>query len=164
MPLPTRNVLGTSTLNRKWLVDVDTSATATPTWTPVMGVMEFQETRDSTLQDDSDFDSAGQMSQTKTAEQWKLEMKIARKVLTSSATAYDPGQEKLRALSIVMGPGNTAHVRWYEVTASGPLVESYEGRASVEWAPDGGGMDGLSTVQVTLTGQGQRLTPVNPGP
>jgi hypothetical protein len=79
---------------------------------------------------------------------------VARKVLTSDATAYDPGQEKLRLKSIgQLGPANSVYVRIYEMTPSGPRVEAYTGyarcRGSRRAAPTP-----RSTVQVTLTGQG----------
>lgn len=164
MPAATRNPLGGSTLNRKWYLEVDTGTPGVPVWAAVMGVMEFKPTQDSTLQDDSDFDGGGYKSSTKTAEAWSLEFKVARKVTTASATAYDPGQEKLRTLSAQMGPSNSAHVRWFEMTPSGPRVEAYEGNAAVSWSPDGGGMDALDVVSVTLTGQGQRTAITHPAP
>jgi hypothetical protein len=34
--------------------------------------------------------------------------------------------------------------------------------ATVTWSPDGGGMDALSTVSVTLTGQGERKAITHP--
>lgn len=162
MPAVARVALGASTLNRKWYLDVDTSATAIPTWIGVFGIQEFTPGFDASLEEDSDFDSGGYKSQTKTAEQWTLEFKVARKVTAASATVYDPGQEWLRQKAMQMGPANSVHVRWYEMTPGGPRVESYEGLAAVSWSPDGGGMDGLDTVSVTLTGQGARLTPTHP--
>ncbi len=159
MPAPARVPLGGSTLKRKWYLDVNTGTVATPTWTSVNGITSFNTGLDATLQDDSDFDSGGYRSQTKTAEQWSLSATLARKVATSSATAYDAGQEYLRTKSDSMGPANTAQVRWYEMTPGGPRVEAYSGFAAVSWSPDEGGMDALETVTVTLTGQGRR-TPI----
>ena len=40
--------------------------------------------------------------------------------------------------------------------------EAYSGYAAVSWAPDGGGMDGLDTASVTLTGQGPRVSITHP--
>ena len=152
--------LGASTLNRKWYLDIDTGTTGTPAWTGVFGVSEFQAGLDATLQDDSDFDSAGYKSQTKTAEQWTLTFKVARKTQKATPANYDPGQEALRLAADEMGVDNTVHVRWYEMNGTaGPKTEAYEGYAAVTWAPDGGGMDALAMVTVTLTGQGKR-TPI----
>lgn len=156
MAVPTRTPLGATTTNRMWYVDVDTSTSSSPTWTPVQGVMELQTAREPHLEEDSDFDSAGFQSQTKTAEQWSLVTKLARKVTADSATAYDPGQEALRQHALgKMGPANSVHVRWYEMEPDGPREEAYEGNAAVGWSPDGGAMTALSTVTCTLTGQGE---------
>jgi hypothetical protein len=158
MPVPSRAVpLGASTVNRKWYVDVDTAfSSASPTWVGVFGIVNFQQKLNPTLQDDSDFDSGGFMSKTKTAEEWGVSLKIARKVTQADATVYDPGQEYLRARAIgQMGPSNAAHIRFYEMTPSGPRAEAYDGFAAVTWSPDGGKMSDLDIISVTLDGQGR---------
>lgn len=156
MAIPNRTPLGASTVNRMWFLDVDTAGSVdAPNWVPVMGVTDFQPKRDTTLQEDSDFDSGGFASQTKTAEAWSLELKVARKTLVADQTSYDAGQEFLRGKALgKMGSANSAHVRWYEMTDEGPRAEAYEGFAAVAWSPDGGKMSDLSTVSITLTGQG----------
>lgn len=155
--------LGASTLNRKWFLDVDTDDSAdSPAWVGVFGLMEFQPALEPTLQDDSDFDSSGQRSQTKTAQQWSLVTKLARKSQADAPTEYDPGQEHIRGKQDLMGIANRVHVRWYEVTEDGPTGEAWEGWAAVSWSPDGGGMDALDMVSVTLTGQGARTVITHP--
>lgn len=158
----TKVPLGASTTNRKWYLDVDSSTTSTPTWVGVFGITEFQDALEPTLQEDSDFDSDGYKSQTKTASAWSLTTKVARKVTTALATAYDPGQEILRLAANENGVANSVHIRWYEMEPGGPRVEAYQGKAAVSWSPDGGGMDALSTVSVTLTGQGKRNAITHP--
>jgi len=158
MPVPSRAVpLGASTTVRKWYLDVDTAfSSAAPTWVGVFGIVNFQQKLNPTLQDDSDFDSGGFMSKTKTAEEWGVTAKIARKVTQADATAYDPGQEYLRSRAIgQMGPNNAVHVRFYEMTPSGPRAEAYDGFAAVTWSPDGGKMSDLDIVSLTLDGQGR---------
>lgn len=158
MTIPTTTPLGATTLVRKWKLDIDTSTTPdTPTWVRVMGIGEFKPNpHTATLQEDSDYDSDGYKSSTATAQEWGAEGKLLRKVLGSDATAYDVGQEALRLASAGMGLDNRVHVRFYEDNGStGPKVEAYEGYAVVDWTPDGGGMDGLDTVSVKLTGQGK---------
>jgi hypothetical protein len=158
--VPVRTPLGASTLNRKWYLDVNTSTTGTPSWTPVMGMTEFQFAVEATLQDDSDFDSEGFRSQTKTAEGWSVTCTVARKTQTGTPTAYDPGQEALRAASFGnMGVAASRQIRFYEMEEDGPREEAYTGQATVAWSPNGGGMDATSTVGITLTGQG-RLTAI----
>lgn len=158
MPVPSRAVpLGASTVNRKWYLDVDTAfSSASPTWVGVFGITDFQQALNPTLQDDSDFDSGGYMSKTKTAEEWSLKMKVARKVTQADATVYDPGQEYLRSRAIgQMGPNNAVHIRFYEMTPSGPRAEAYDGFGAVTWSPDGGKMSDLDIISVTIDGQGR---------
>lgn len=162
MAVTTKVPLGASTLNRKWYLDVNTGTHAEPVWTGVFGILDFKPGKDPTLQDDSDFDGGGYKSSTVTALGWALEFKVARKVLASSATSYDVGQEALRSASDGMGTANQVEVRWYEVTTSGPAIEAYSGYAAVSWVPDGGAMDALDTVTVTLTGKGQRTAITHP--
>jgi hypothetical protein len=155
MPAPDRVPLGPSTVNRKWYVDVNTGTTAAPVWTPVRGINSFSPSREGNTEDDSDFDSGGFQSDTKTAEKWSAEMKLARKVTAASITAYDPGQEFLRLKSYgKMGLANSAEVRYYEMEQGGPRVEAYQGRCAVAFTEDGGGMTGLSTATCNLSGQG----------
>ncbi len=148
--------LGASTTNRKWWLDVDSSdGSGTATYIGVYGIQEFKDNVEATSQDDSDFDGNGWKSETVTALLGKLEFKVGRKTLASTPTAYDPGQEKLRLASRQTGVANRVRVRYYEMEPDGPRVEAYEGWASVSWTPDGGAMDALSTVTVTLTFQGE---------
>lgn len=165
-PAVARQQLGASTGNRKWYVDVDLlSSLASPDWIGVFGVSELTPGGiDANLEDDTDFESGGFGSQTKTGESWSVEMKLARKVRQAVATAYDPGQEFLRGKSFgKFGAANSVHVRWYEMEDGGPRIEAYEGFAAVVWNPDGGPSTALSTVSVTLTGQGRLRTIAHPG-
>lgn len=159
--LPTTTPLGASTLVRKWKLDVNTGTSAAPVWTRVMGIGDFKPNLSLTMQDDSDFDSGGDKSSTATAREWGCEFKVARKVLSTDATAYDVGQEKLRLAAAQLGAANTVEIRFYEYidAAGGPQVEAYQGKCAVDWSPDGGNMEALETVSVKLMGQGKR-TPI----
>jgi hypothetical protein len=159
MPATTKVPLGAATLNNKWYLDVNTGTHAIPTWTGVFGITEFQPVKDPTLKDDSDFDSKGWGSETVTKLAWSVSMKVVRKVKASDATSYDDGQEELRASSDMTGANNRVEVRFYEMTDGGPRVEAHQGYAAVSWNPDGGPMDALDIVSVTLTGQGE-LEPI----
>lgn len=164
MPYPTLVPLGASTPSSKWKLDVDTSLTVTPSWVRVMGIAEFKPTLSLTSQDDSDYDSGGDKSSTVTAREWGAEFKCLRKTQAATATAYDAGQEFLRLRAEQIGLANSAKVRFYEDNgAGGPKVEAYEGRCSVDWSPEGGAMDALDTVSVTLMGQGKRTAIAHPG-
>jgi hypothetical protein len=164
MAVPTRTELGASTLARMWYLDVDSAgSSAAPVWLAVLGMTEFKPALEPTLQDDSDYDGGGFMSSTKTAEKWSVESKIARKTTEDDGTAYDPGQEFLRSKAFgKMGPANRVHIRYYEMTEDGPRSEAYEGWAAVTWSPDGGKMDDLNLVSLTLTGQGRLSAVTHP--
>lgn len=147
-----------STLARKWRLDVNTGTVAAPVWTKVRAIGELKATVESNMEDDSDYDSDGWGSETKTQQSWSLETKILRKVGVTSNN-YDPGQEALRAASDQFGSAGTPQVRWY-TDDGGP--EAYSGFASVSWEPEGGEAKDLETVTVKLSGNGKRTVITNP--
>lgn len=162
-----RTPLGTSTTNRKWWCDVNTGTTTTPVWVPLSGITDFKPDRNAATQDDTDFDSGGFGSMVKTGESWSITLKLKRGVTAASPTAYDPGQEFLRAAAQgKFGVANSVGVRYYEMEPGGPRIEAFQGRAAVEWSDDGGNSNALSTVTCKLDGQGVlvALTHPNPGP
>ncbi len=164
MTVTTKVPLGAATLNRKWYLDVDVSATETPTWVGVFGIKEFQPALAQTMQDDSDFDSDGYGSDTITQQKWSCTGKVNRKATATAPDEYDPGQERLRLAGQEVGSDNRVHIRFYEVNgAGGPQIEAYEGYASVSWNPDGGDQTVLSTVAFVLNGQGKRTAIAHPG-
>lgn len=153
---------GTPTINTKWRLDIDTAADpATPTWAQVRGMSEFSPSVDTTTQDSSDYDNEGWGSDAATLRKWSCQATFMRKTYSDgSAEAYDVGQEALRTAADTL---DLVHARWYERGVPGG--EAYEGYALVKWNPQGGGVEGLSTVQTTLMGQGGRTaitTPVIP--
>lgn len=149
--------LGASTTNRKWYLDVNTGTDAAPVWVGVFGLVDFTPGQlDAKLEDDSDFDSGGFGSQTKTGESWSVEATIARKVQAGQSTAYDPGQEFLRTHSFgTFGGANSVNVRWYEMETGGPRVEAYAGRGAVTWTSKGGKPTDISTATLKIVGQGR---------
>lgn len=162
MTATTKVPLGADTLNRKWYLDVNAGTTEAPDWVGVFGIQEFKTSKDPTSQDSSDMDSEGWKSNTITALGWGAEGKVRRAPTAADPTAYDPGQEILRLASDGMGVDNSVEVRYYEMTPGGPKVEAYQGFVSVEWTPDGGGMDALDTVSFKLNGQGKRNVITHP--
>lgn len=157
MAATTKAPLGGTTTNRKWYCDVDNSATSSPTWIGVFGIQEFKRIQSATTQDTSDFDGEGWQDEDVTALKHGAEFKVRRGTLSSDATDYDPGQEKLRLTSLKTGVGNRVHYRIYEMEPDGPRVEAYEGFAAVTWDEDGGDMTASSTVSVKLLGKGKLL-------
>lgn len=156
MVLPTRTPLGASSTNRKWALDVQDPA-APGIWVPVMGLQESKpRPGEATTQDDSDMDGGGYKSQTVTALTWGFDGKVLRKSRQSTAQAYDPGQEIIRIASGALGSQAVIPFRYYELEPGGPRVEAYQGLAVPTWTPDGGNMESLDTVAISLTGRGQR--------
>lgn len=127
-------------------------------WTRVRGIGELTTTIDNNLEDDSDYDSGGWGSQTKTGMTWSLEMTVMRKKGTTSR-AYDPGQEALRLASDKFGLDGSVTVRWYDREA-GP--EAYSGIGTVSYSPTGGSYTDLDAAEITVTGQGARTPITNP--
>jgi hypothetical protein len=162
MAAPARTPLGEATLTRKWWLDINTGTYAAPTWTPVSGISNFVPKLEPTLQEDSDYDSAGYKSQAKTALAWSAEFTLNRKVTDALSTVYDPGQEALRTAGGVFGASGIVDIRWYEVSTGGPITEAFRGFGEVSWSEDGGAMDALDTVSVVVTGRGARAVITHP--
>lgn len=153
--------LGASTGNRKWVLDVYDAANANAI-VGVFGVTDFKNLLSGSAQDDSDFDSNGWKSSTNTANGWGAEVKVNRKTVAGSPTAYDPGQEILRKAARKLNAANRVRVRIYEMELGGPRVEAYDGWVSVAYAEDGGNTEALSSAAFTLTGQGQPTEIIHP--
>lgn len=152
--------LGASTLVRKWYLDVSTDEGTT--WIGVFGITEFKPGLEGSMQDDSDFDGEGWLSEVNSANRWKNEFKVRRGVQASTPTAYDPGQEVIRLAAAKTGVANVVLCRWYEMEPDGPRVEAYQGKAACSWSPDGGNTEALDTVSVVLSGRGKRESIAHP--
>ncbi|KON72601.1 hypothetical protein M768_13925 [Cellulosimicrobium cellulans F16] len=143
------------TVNSIWRLDVDTSATATPSWVQARAMQNFVPGINSTVQDSSDYDSEGWGSDAVTLRKAQPTATFLRKESPTTG-AYDPGQEALREAASNL---ELAHIRWYERKAGG---EAWEGYALVQWAPQGGAVEGLQSVNVTLLVQGKPESIANP--
>lgn len=166
MPTPTFPTLGATTVHRKWLFEVNTGTALAPVWTAIGGINNSQFNPDSAvLQDDSDMNSLGAGSQTKTAGNATASLTLMRKV-GSDGISYDVGQEYLRAHAInVYGPGNSVQLRISEYTpGGGPRIEAYVGKFAAGWEVQAGDQTALDSVVVTLTGQGQCAAVTHPYP
>lgn len=166
MPTPTFPALGATTLVRKWCVEVNTGTVGAPVWKMLGGVNNNAFVPDAAnLEDDSDMQSGGAGSQTKTAGNASVTMTIMRKV-KSDGISYDDAQEFVRSKAInKYGPDNSVQLRIYEYNpAGGPRVEAYMGNFAASWEPQGGGNTALDTVTLTFTGQGQCAAISHPYP
>jgi hypothetical protein len=149
-----------STLSRKWVLEINTGTVSVPIWTIVKGLAEYTFTPgDPNLEDDNVYEDLGFTGQTKTALSVKGEGKVMRRTLPTDVTTYDPGQEKLRTLSNLLGPTGVAYCRTYD-RDGGP--EAYTFFAEVSWSPEGGSPTDLETVSFTLTGKGAPTLITNP--
>lgn len=168
MAAPVRVPLGADQLARDWFVDVNIGSFASPNWIPINGWQDLKPTFNPTTQDSSDYDSAGYKDSAVTAVEWGLTGKVGRKTLAANPLQYDQGQEVLRLAAAQMGNGNRVDVRFYEAaggvggSGTNPRVEAYRGYVNVQWEPDGGGMEALNVVSVTLGGKGQRTSITHP--
>ena len=160
MPATNKVPLGASTLVRKWFLDV--SEDDGTTWIGVFGITEFKPGLEGSMQDDSDFDGEGWLSEINSANRWKNEFKVRRGTLAADAEAYDPGQEIIRLAAAKTGVENVLMFRWYEMEPGGPRVEAYQGKAAVSWSPDGGNTEALDTVSVVASGRGKREAIAHP--
>lgn len=160
MAATTKVPLGAATTNRKWFLDVQ--GEDADTWLGIFGMTEFKDVLEASMQDDSDMDGGGWLSEVNTANRWKIEGKVIRKTLESAPTQYDPGQEKLRLAAAQTGVANVVRIRWYEMEPGGPRVEAYAGFAAVSWSPDGGNTEAVSTVSIVLSGRGRREVIAHP--
>lgn len=151
-----------STLARKFKVEVAPAAEPadTASWLPVRGIQELTPSKEDNLEDDSDYDSDGWTSQTRTGQSWGLELSVARKQSgDAGALAYDPGQELVRAASDQFGIDGMVRVRWYNRDGGD---EAYSGVAQAGFTDNGGSTTALSTASITLTGNGARERISNP--
>ncbi len=146
-----QNLVGT--LNRDWQVDVYN--TGSTTWVGVYGMTQMQPAVDNTDQDDSDMSSNGWGATLTTMRHWNLPCTVSRKKDTGTLLP-DPGQEYLRAAADSNTP---VSVRWYKKIAG---WEAYSGTGIVQWSPQGGAVDGIDFVAVTIKGQGARSSITNP--
>lgn len=149
-----------STLARKWKFLINTGTVAVPVWTTVKGLAELKfQQFEPTLKDDNVYEDSGYTSKTKTALSWSAEAKLVRRRSPSDVTSYDTGQERLKAQAALFGPAGVAHVRIYDRDGS---AEAYEGFGEIGWKNEGGSMDDLERVTVSLDGKGALTVITNP--
>lgn len=153
-----------NTVNRKWVPEVNVGTIASPTWMPIEYVNQFKPAVDApSLQDSTVFADAGFSGQVKTGAAWSATSTVMRDVIAaSSPPVYGVAQEFLRLKAIgQFGAANRVQIRFYEYDPSDPTgvimprIEAYMGFAAVGWEEQGGAQDAVSTVVVTLTGQGK---------
>lgn len=150
-----------SLLASAWALDVNTGTSESPTWTPVKGMTSFKETIDTTMEDDSDFDSDGWGSDQVTQRKWKLECEGKRKRDAASPSSFvpDPGQQAILDAGNLVGVGSNIEIRYYRRDGA---PDAWQGSVSVQYGGGGGGVTALEPFNFTLNGQGERTSIDNP--
>ncbi|GGS88522.1 phage tail tube protein [Nonomuraea spiralis] len=150
-----------SLLASAWALDVNTGTSGAPVWTPVKGMTSFKETIDTTMEDDSDFDSDGWGSDQVTQRKWKLECEGKRKRDAASPSSFvaDPGQQAILDAGNLVGVGSNIEVRYYRRDGA---PDAWQGNVSVQYGGGGGGVTALEPFNFTLSGQGKRASITNP--
>ncbi|MFE1349106.1 phage tail tube protein [Streptomyces sp. NPDC058757] len=150
MSTPTETALA-----RRWKMDVNMGDDVTPDWQPMIAITEFQPTWPPNIEDSTTYDTDGWKEQTKTGQEWQVELTFNRKKSPDSTT-FSPVHEKLRLAAFAYGSGSEVGVRFYDRSG---LPEAYTGKVLVEWEDQGGEYTALGQVQATLHGTGP-LTPI----
>lgn len=153
MSTPTETALA-----RRWRLDVNMGTTLAKDYQLCPAITEFQWTAPPNIENSTSYDTEGWAENTKTAQEWQVEMTFNRKS-TPDSTAYSPVHEKLRRAFLKYGAESEVQVRFYDRNG---LPEAYEGIALVTWEPQGGEYTALDQVQVTLTGTGPLAEITNP--
>lgn len=163
---------GQTTVNRKWVLEVNVNTVAAPDWEVLEFVSNFDPTfDDANWEDSTSYGDGGYNSQNKTAAGWSANATVMRKTLVGAPTAYPPVQEYLRLKAIgKFGPTNQVQIRVFEYDTSdaagiaSPRVEAYMGFVGVQWAQQGGPHSGNSEVQITLNAQSKLSIIAHPYP
>lgn len=125
----------------------------------VNGINSLQPALDPNLEDSTDFGNDGWSSQEKTLQGWSLAIGYIEKFFVGEDKEDDPGQKILEEASDKFGDASQLEVQWYERNGG---ERAYQGFATVQYEPQGGGPADLSTVNVTLQGNGARTRIENP--
>jgi hypothetical protein len=145
-------------LARRYRLELNMGTTAAPVWAIVPGVQEFDPSVEPTTQKSATYEDEGWDDNTVTELAWTIETTLLHRCHPETK-AFNPAQEKLRLAGESFGTTSAVHVRWYDREARD---EAYEGRALVQWDPDGGATDDLDSIGVTLTGKGAKTKITNP--
>lgn len=140
-------------LARRFKVDVSTDNS---TWIPLKGMNDFNPQETPTNQSADDYDSNGFAGFEKTLTGAKLMIKALRK---TTAGAFDPGQELVRATAFQFGTAARIYVRWYDRNGA---AQAYSMLALVDYQQSKTGVADLEEVSVTFTGDGIISSITNP--
>lgn len=143
-------------LAHELVLEVNTSATDSPTWTKVRFASAINPTVTPTNNDATTYDDEGTDHPERVGETWAVAFTVNR--YRTAGGDYLPEHEVLRKAADpgVRGAEAVVEVRYYD---KGGADEAYQGKASVGWTRGNTGPKDLGTAAVSLTGQGP-LTPI----
>jgi len=164
MTVTPRTEPGSPTYAKKWWWDVNIGTHEAPDWLEIGSFNNFNMEINPTTKDNSTYQSGKWGSDVTTKLKYALNAKFIRNTLPTDPSAYDPGQEVMREYGFLTGPAGRVETRWYEMDDEGPREEAYQGYQTVQWKPDPGADDDLSTVSVVCPGQGTPEPIAHPSP
>lgn len=136
----------TTTLARKFRVDVTTDLTLASGWTQLNGINDLDPEISPDMEDTSAYDTTGWSTSEPTMQSWTLKATFFRRIVS---TVYDPGQELVRACVGQFTTAARCGVRWYDKNA-GP--EAYSGIAVVGWSRSNTATKNVEQAIATFTG------------
>lgn len=134
-----------TTLARKFRVDVTSDLTLASGWLQLNGVDDWNPNVNPTTEDTSAYDSSGWTTNEVTMQAWSAVASVFRRL---NAGVYDPGQELCRATVGQFGGAARCGVRWYDKNG-GP--EAYSGIALVAWARNNTAVTNVEKATITFT-------------
>lgn len=143
-------------LARRYRFQVNLGDSTTPVWSTVYGMTDFKPTLSPGMQDDSDYETDGWDSSTKTSQGWAIEATI---LIKKESGDLGVALKKFRDAAELFGTSGTVDVRWFDKDG---MDEAYRGTGFVEYSRANSGNKDLDAVSVKITGRGARTKIVNP--
>jgi hypothetical protein len=145
-------------LARRYRVRLNLGTPTVPDWQILLGMVEFKPAVEPKIEDDSDYENDGWSGNTKTAQGWKLELKISHKADPATGD-FHPTHVALRDASRAFGDASYVEVQYFDREGRD---DAWQGSALVKWSPEGGDHEQLDRVSVELTGDGPLNAITNP--
>lgn len=133
-------------LARRYKTEINIGSIAVPNWQILFGVVEFSPPVEPVNQTDTDYESDGWKGNTKTAQEWSVELKLSHKV-DADNNELNTVHKFLKAASRNFGSASIVPIRYFDRSGNDDAQSGY---AIVTWAPEGGDMEQLDQVTVTF--------------
>ncbi|HEY2642313.1 MAG TPA: IPT/TIG domain-containing protein [Galbitalea sp.] len=135
-----------TTLARKFKVDVTADLTLATGWLALNGINDFDPEIAPNLEDTTAYDTTGWGTSEPTLQEWTATATFFRRLV---AGVYDPGQELVRNTVGQFGNAARVGIRWYDRNG-GP--EAYSGVAIPAWKRANTGVKNVEQATATFTG------------